>query len=778
MSMTTLWQLLQAARKLRVFRDSRFAEKYHSYSNDCIKEGLSPEVTDDFVVLRNGNISAKTPKRQKISQFRYTGRVLRGYDAGHGRGSSCSLNYFLLSTLHHMGGSESRSISQLTKSVRFGGGRVDSLHYLTLYNKAEFYRTSVKFHLRIKNICKILNLPKGCVKILSLDELKAGYVVNASANPGPSFTASGYASKLSGLDAGWMAASYYLRRVRSESKRAKPLFGLAGRAKLTSRSKIVRNTFEGKPIGRAVWMADMHESLLCAMFTKQLLAIFKRTQEVVLLGFNKFSTDVNKLTQRFNGVYNVYLNIDISKLDSNEKVSLLRRAFNVVRYATDFGPRKDNLDLVLDDIEQWYIHTEVVLPSGEIHETPGGGPSGSDFVSIINSICVSIVLIETYTALYGPKKTGNWDVVVYGDNSITGLKCSMRSARARRWWGRQQLLRIAGFVRERFGLTFNPLESRVALHWHVQYGVPILPPGVSYEDFSSDYLRKWNAKRAAVLGRPLRPEERIRIINQEPSGPAKGKSHRWTYVFRDSVQFLSYYFKESGFMIRPQIEVVERLLNPERAPSTLEEYKIMLLNALVENFNNQHTVNHLMHYYYDALCQGEIGQDQLYMARRECQLLSKSRPVPIDRSTLPYGIKEGSCRMWYRKQRKVVNLECSPCMVAFFNEWERILRRIREIYGKFGNAFLRLQRNALKACRLSVSSQQLYWSESYRSRVEINKAFNFMAEFYGIRHYKKARTRNSYIHTPAPTGKLARKIVLGDLQARKRVKLTDPRLFR
>jgi hypothetical protein len=100
----------------------------------------------------------------------------------------------------------------------------------------------------------------------------------------------------------------------------------------------------------------------------------------------------------------------------------------------------------------------------------------------------------------------------------------------------------------------------------------------------------------------------LKELQLEPLDEAFGNTHRWNYLYRDRPKYCSYYFKkhvsdEKGFqikMLRPAIEIWERMISPERQVKDLDSWVNVLLCAAVENCGNRHAMNRIMHYYYDA----------------------------------------------------------------------------------------------------------------------------------------------------------------------------------
>jgi len=680
----------------------------------------------------------QTVSREVINQFKQTGCILRGYVASYGRPSFCKINSFLQNTLWWLGGSETRSIKRYSQSVRWGGGRVDSLQYLSVFNDASKYVKKVNFPYRMKKMASFLGFGEGVLNAVPLEEVKYSKVVNLSANPGPTFSTVGCTSKLESFDLAFDVATQYMSSLAAGCSPPKPLFSISGRAKLLTKDSLFLKSYERKPVGRAVWMADAHESILCACFTIPLMDFFKRTLDVVLLGFNKFTSDCKNLCSRFDK-FDTFVSLDISKLDANVRIALTKYSFNLIRFLfKKFLKKNETYAKLLSSIEDWFINTQLVLPSGEIVQKPGGHPSGSDFISVINTICVSVAIVSAVTKVVGGKRGVSFDVGVYGDNSLIGFNTNSKISSIRRERGESAKFRICSFISDVFGLKVNPLESKVSTHFYVQVGAPLLPKGSVIKDFSSDHLSKYYLDKRRAFGRGLRPDERVVKMGFEPVGAAGGRTHRWTYIFAESPQFLSYYFKENHTMIRPTIEVIERLYNPERRPTTIDEHQMMLFSALVENYNNQHTVNRIMHYWYDSLHMKKLGILTASQAEKHNLLCFHSPPIPDDRRKLPFDRKRDGERAWYRRQRRITDIESSDCMVDFFFQWENVLSSCRRVYRDQTDLWWRVRKELRRERKTRAGLANWNISRDGRGNIEVQKTINYNAVLYGSSRYVRA----------------------------------------
>lgn len=716
-----------------------------------------------------GEIVQQRVRSDSLQGFSDCRLGLKGYRATFGRSSVCKENEFLKNTMFWHGGSEHRAITRLYNSVRYGGGRTDSLLYLSVFKKPDHYSKSVRFKYSVKEFCDLLGFKGVHLDPIPIGELQFMKKVNLAANPGPSFAAAGCSSKLDAYALSLDVATEYLERVSSNSTPpVDPMFGVSGRAKLLPREKMLAKLWESEPIGRSVWMADSHESWLSGIFTVRLLQYFKDFPSVVLLGFNKFTGDPMRLSERM-AKFDTFINLDISKLDLSVIHALSDFSFNVVRYL--FGlVKKPKYNSLLKLVRRWFVKSRIVLPDGGIIEKFGGHASGSDFITIINTLSVCKAVHEGMGSVYGGNVGTAYDFGVYGDNVLIGFNTRGKDDAERHKRGCNVLERLSSYLTNVFSMKVNPQESKVSTRWFVQYGAPLIPSTVKIADWSSDYLRNYYSDLSARLGRPLRPEERVVKIGHEPDGGRAGNTHRWTYIFAQSPSFLSYYFHENGTMIRPTYEVVERLFHPERAPKTLAEHKNMLFCALVENYNNRHTRNRIMHYWYDAWHMESLGLVQSYQLRELNNAHRHCPPVPSDRTRLPLRVTKG-VRSWYRRQREVVDLETETCMSDFISEWRTVCSSIQRIFTYHSSTWWAVRKAILAKGKISRGLGQYSLFHDGDGGVTLKKQVNYNAVLYGSKHFVDSSKGTVLSLTPRKRKSIAISIVNGDSVKRRKTSL-------
>jgi hypothetical protein len=118
--------------------------------------------------------------------------------------------------------------------------------------------------------------------------------------------------------------------------------------------------------------------------------------------------------------------LDFSSFDRTVPVFLLRRAFAIVRELIDFDhwegvslrpSEVKRYSRVLDMLEEYFINTPVMSPSGKLLIIEGMVKSGSGFTQLIDSI-VSTLIVEMICAMSG---LGIADLHVLGDDQYVAL---------------------------------------------------------------------------------------------------------------------------------------------------------------------------------------------------------------------------------------------------------------------------------------------------------------------------------------------------------------------
>jgi len=580
-------------------------------------------------------------------------------------------NEFLESTMGLLGGGESELLSKLKGEMRTGGGIDDAWRTMQLLDKPEppsDFRRDADYYVTA------FGGSRGCVKSLLIEDIPYTVRHNLSSNPGPSYKSVGFESKRESLSTAWDTAGTIISLAEKQSVVgvAKPRYAIAGRTKKALRSAFEEKERENAQMGRSVFMADHHENLVGSVFTYPLTDWCHSNSNGLLVGFNKFSGDPAKL-ERNCKPFDTYVNGDISKFDVNVGRRHKRMFFDILRCLFDVSrgseTRDDNL---LDWLEDEFTFVNIVLPTGKTVISARGIPSGSGLTSLAGTIINYCMWIDVLAAI----GIDEYYLGTYGDDVIVAYNQARKGSGLgadvmdKHVWKR--LDKAQAVFERRFGMKLC-LEGKtwVGHNLFVKYVQPNVPKAIL--DKSRSEIRKYRALQSYKDPNFLKRENMVTELSSEPIGPAPGTTHRWSYLFRGSLKFLSHHLKQvSGVsdsseksiqMIRPTWEVISNLLLPEKEVSTIFDHIRRLEAALVENWGNSHVVNRIMHYYYDAWLLRKNGVHSRVALRT-----IKSFP------------RVNEERAWYRKIDEVVDLLIEDS--EFCREWDSFCKGAKRLHDK------------------------------------------------------------------------------------------------
>jgi len=169
------------------------------------------------------------------------------------------------------------------------------------------------------------------------------------------------------------------------------------------------------PKTRLVWGYPQAMTILEAKFAPLLIERFLMSSTPMVFGLGKIQVGA-KLTRIRNS--NVRYSIDFSGFDASVPVGLIVRAFNILRTHFDFIDEED--DRAWEQVQNYFIHTPMMLPDQQVFQTSGGVPSGSYFTqlvdSIINYMCVQYMMLKVFGYFAKEDKA-----LVLGDDAAIGV---------------------------------------------------------------------------------------------------------------------------------------------------------------------------------------------------------------------------------------------------------------------------------------------------------------------------------------------------------------------
>jgi hypothetical protein len=493
---------------------------------------------------------------------------------------------------------------------------------------------------------------------------------NFMSNPGPTFLREGFSRKLTAFSCAHdMYEEIVGRAHRGELDKSflKPRYGIAGRAKLTEWDKTFTRLSEGKAVGRAVWMADAHESLVANVFVSPLNEWNKRNlfKTPFSIGFNRFR-DGKKFLEHLTP-FGVHICGDYDEYDSTLSGDIILSAFMFIdELFVDFEGKEQLLRWLYEEL----VHSHLVLADGSQFRKSGGVPSGSGLTSWIDTICNAMML---WVALEYQGLT-DYGLVTYGDDCVISL--TVPAGENNKSFASKVRQKLCSGLKRRFRVSMTEAKSEIATRATVGARKPVgLDPWIGR---TGKALRQLAAEMRATHGY-VNWNDLWEDLDFVPDGPlSEFGCHRFHYRFAGAVNFLGFYLLPNGGMIRPTIQMEARILCPERPVKTIDEHLERLVCAYIENYDSWHCRNHLHHWLYDAWWMKENGIHSASQAWSDFVKTHKSNKGglgPDVVSGAPHEI-DPRWRFWYRKQLMTVDEMKHPQTEQFR---ERLLYPLQKI---------------------------------------------------------------------------------------------------
>jgi hypothetical protein len=193
----------------------------------------------------------------------------------------------------------------------------------------------------------------------------------------------------------------------------------------------------------------------------------------------------------------------MSSLDSSICAKLIHIAFGILKTWFDLTKVEPTTGVtygkVFDIIEQYFIHTPIVMPDHKLYcGKKHGVPSGSYFTQMIDSVC-NVIIGGTISAKFS-MFVDKSDLFVLGDDLLL-------------WTDRNvDLVKLANYASTLFGVVFNPKKSTKFL-WNepVKYLGRIWDKGIPDQELDEIIARMVYPERFRTYNRS--PEEREREVN-------------------------------------------------------------------------------------------------------------------------------------------------------------------------------------------------------------------------------------------------------------------------
>jgi hypothetical protein len=459
-----------------------------------------------------------------------------------------------------------------------------------------------------KKFMAFLGLERGIVSPLSPDMYSQKVSVNGEANPGPSFLRQGVRSKRRavGIAKAWL--DEVVSGKISTNDLPPVLWGLGGRGKPTNISKVLEKHSSCSAVGRAVWMADTHESVFGWRYQQPLTEFFIELNGVINLDpSGKVSRNREEMKSFLDGV-GVSTSGDWIKFDSNVQSDEIDFAFDVMRYA--FNVRKGSID---DDILLWLqcqmIFSTIVTPDGKKVQKSTGVPSGSSLTILVDSIVNARRLWASYEKFRRRMRLprGRFRLKVTGDDNLE--KILYPGNFRKRWrFGKSWLKFVAEEGERVYHAGLNYDKCGVSVDPFVRYRHPKVTSRVA--DHSRAYLR--NRKVYKIVGgrAVLKKPEELWAVTRDIDEIIYNQKHgvkRFEYSVSGAASYCSTYYLADGSQIRPKKDVMDRLACTSAYIGDVYKWRELLLQYLIEFWTNVTARAELLSMFLDSFQMEEEG---------------------------------------------------------------------------------------------------------------------------------------------------------------------------
>lgn len=604
-------------------------------------------------------------------------------------------NEYAVQSLLAMGGSNVNKLHECLKYYRVGGSTTDKLRYLAGYKDlAGLSSIDIPPVDIAAEIFGKENIGKHIICMPS--EIKADMTVKFN-------TYSGTIFKNANLNKKADVAIYTYEMFKelyddwtidgNSSLMPNEVIEAGSRPKLMHIDKIDRKSADGDSLGRVISMPSIMEQFIGFPIYKKVMQCVSKNllnhSGFVAIGIQRYSTDWNKLGEVIASYRHTYEG-DWSKFDQTVPKVLLSYAIDVMLSIFDRNSMC-NANYTAN-FKRWYmnniVHKVYLVDNRVVVKVDSGIASGSLFTSIIGSI-VNYTALKILCRDYGLQ---DYCIVVYGDDHIVNYNDMDINETEFKDYLSSRALTYFGMKLSAEDMKIGSGEARF-----VSYERPIFEPG--------EYLSKGTHSLTPIY-------KEHSLVPFTSFDHSKGSTHRWNYVFKGTVSFLKYHFLAGSYNpIRPMIDSLIRIVNPESRPRDVMEHKTLLMATLCDNRFNHHLMNVIFLMYCDLyhltllLNKHDNGFNSTY------NLFDK-------RSSYYKAFHQGKVRvgdrLWFRRVKMECAYEEHPSVRP---EFERFTFLYNNMF-KIGTCISGIEHYQLKSLYEAFYSRKLYLnkpSDFYRA---------------------------------------------------------------
>nr|UYD62340.1 fusion protein [Cannabis sativa amalgavirus 1] len=423
------------------------------------------------------------------------------------------------------------------------------------------------------------------------------------------------------------------------------------RTKLLTQAKAMEKIGGGEALGRCVMMLDAYEQA----FSSPLYNVLQRyTSKKRFDRDGGFRNTIVRASSDWMHFWDevkesaCIVELDWKKFDRERPAEDIEFMIQVI--LSCFAPKSDEERLLLEGygvmLRRSLIERLFVMDDQGVFGIDGMVPSGSLWTGWLDT-ALNILYLRAVLSYCGlPKRVSSPKCA--GDDNLTLFRKDVPD---------ETLLRIRELLNSWFRAGIE--EEDFIIHrppFFVTRLQACFPPGTDLSKGTSKLLdsAEWV------------PFDGELVIDQR-----SGRSHRWKYVFEGKPKFLSCYWLENGYPIRPTYINAEKLLFPEGVHSTLEEYEAAVISMVVDNPFNQHNVNHMMHRF--VICQ-QIKRMAVGGIKTEL-ILSLSKYRQKDELGVPFP----QVASW-RRIDGYVDMRGVEHVATYMDHFEEFMRGVTSLY--------------------------------------------------------------------------------------------------
>lgn len=571
--------------------------------------------------------------RESVQEFEHIVRVgeWEGPRVWSSRSNVTRPNFFFWSYWAGHGEIDVPWLQECKQAITFGGSAWDGLVGLKLFDHAD--RKVRIGNQEFLDYCSFMGFEEDMAVPLHPHEYRNEILVKMDANPGPTFIKAGIRKKAEAVGVAMTWLLDVLEGQMEVSDVPGVLWGMGGRGKPQTMEKVLEKSEAVTVAGRAVWMADTHESVFAWRYVQPLTELLTLLKGKIDIGYNKNDPEQIARMRDELSVLGYQVSGDWEAFDASVPSDLIRFAFRVIRRL--LGIRKGSIDArLLGFLERNFIESYVVCPDGYVYLSTVGVPSGSGFTALVDSIVNSFVIwriSKVWEKRTGGEKGRLTSLRVCGDDNLQVFSFPSSVVGYRWKMGKEYIEFAREYAKRNFGMSLHVEKTRLSVDPFVKFVIPKIYERVP--DHSQRYLRK--NPPLVYAGGYLERAEGIRAyrIRRDPSAVEVAMemgARRWNYLFSGTVMYLSTHYLSSGLPIRPKPDAMSRLGSTAAPVDNVFQWRALLMQYLLEHRNNIHARDELVSMWLDSFYMERAGIYDWGDAARDVELvLSDMRRYPV-----------------------------------------------------------------------------------------------------------------------------------------------------